>query len=190
MYLDPLLRVIESFDQANWYKRNEEALAALFGRPDGRYPKAAAKTVSLRAPGMDSESGVPFAAYIHPTNPGKGPYGGMSFVVFPVPGEGSLIGLVTGTQGLAPDEAVLGRPGHARKAQAICAWLNREFGKGTQVAWAKQDPTQAEIPVPEELRKKWSAFKDAFEKYGKVMYALFKPDANSKAAREAVTAFL
>ena len=112
-----------------WSKRNDEAFKALFGSPEGRYPKAAEKSVTLRAPEMSQDSGVPFAAYIHPSNPTKGAYGGFSFVIFPAAEAPCLVGLVVGTQGLAPDEAILGRPGHARKAQAICAWLNKEFGK-------------------------------------------------------------
>jgi hypothetical protein len=33
----------------------------------------------------------------------------MSFVIFPVEGEPCLVAMVIGTQGLAPDEAILGR---------------------------------------------------------------------------------
>ena len=32
--------------------------------------------MTVRAPGMSPESGVPFAAYIHPANPKSGPYEG------------------------------------------------------------------------------------------------------------------
>ena len=73
---------------------------------------------------------MPFVAYIHHSNPTSGAYGGMSFAAFPVANGPCLISLVVGTQGLSPDEATLSRPGHARKVQAICAWLNREYGHG------------------------------------------------------------
>ncbi|HLJ25215.1 MAG TPA: AAA family ATPase [Candidatus Angelobacter sp.] len=190
MSIDALVELIHAENQGNWSERNKQAFESLFGSPKGRYPKLAERTVTLRAPSIDPETGVPFSAYIHPSNPQSGPYSGLSFVIFPSPGEPSLVGLVVGTQGLAPDEMVLGRPGHARKAQAICAWLNREFGKGTQVAWAKQDPTQTEISVPDELRKKWAGFKSTFDRYGKVIYALVKPDSDMRVTREAVTALL
>ena len=148
MSIDPLVQIVHSLQQAEWSKRNEEAFEALFGSPEGRYPKAAKSSVTLRAPEMSADSGVPFAAYIHPSNPSKGAYGGFSFVIFPVADAPCLVGLLVGTQGLSPDEAILGRPGHARKAQAICAWLNQEFAHGEQIAWAKQDPTRTDINVP------------------------------------------
>ena len=141
-----------------------------------RYGKRAETSVTLRAPDMNrSEAGIPYAAYIHPANPTSGPYGGMSFVIFPVEGEPCLIGMVIGTQGLAPDEATLGRPGHARRMQAICAWLDHSFGDGERVAWAKHDPTRTDIAVPDEIRKAWSAYERVFGKYGGEVYALYGP---------------
>lgn len=190
MSIDALIDLIHAKEYSNWTKPNEKAFKALFDTPEGRYPTRAEKTVTLRAPEMNSESGVPFAAYIHPSNPKSGPYSGFSFVIFPVPGSECLVGLIVGTQGLSPDEAILGKPGHARKAQAICTWLNRAFGKGEQIAWAKQDPTRTDTTVPENLQKKWPEFKPVFEKYGKEMYALFRPTEERKATSEAVTAFL
>ncbi|MGO9519596.1 MAG: AAA family ATPase, partial [Candidatus Korobacteraceae bacterium] len=190
MSLDPLVQLIHSLQQDEWSKRNDEAFRALFGSPEGRYPKAAEKSVTLRAPEMSQDSGVPFAAYIHPSNPTKGAYGGFSFVIFPVPESPCLVGLGVGTQGLAPDEAILGRAGHARKAQAICAWLNKEFGKGQQIAWAKQDPTRLDVNIPEELQSQWSDYKTVFDRYGKVMYAIFKPNSDAEVTRQALTALL
>ncbi len=190
MSLDPLVQLIHSLQHEEWGKRNDEAFKALFGVPDGRYPKAAEKSVTLRAPEMGQDSGVSFAAYIHPSNPTKGAYGGFSFVIFPAVDAPCLVGLVVGTQGLAPDEAILGRPGHARKAQAICAWLNKEFGSGQQVAWAKQDPTRIDINVPENLEREWSVYRPVFGRYGKVLYAVFKPGSDVEITKQAVTAIL
>ncbi len=190
MNLDALVQIIQSSQTDDWTKRNEEAFEALFGSPEGRYPRAAKNSVTLRAPAMSPDSGVPFAAYIHPSNPTKGAYGGFSFVIFPVPDAACLVGLLVGTQGLSPDEVILGRPGHARKAQAICAWLNQEFAQGEQIAWAKQDPTRTDINVPENLQREWSVYKSVFDRYGRVMYALFKPGPDAKATREAVAALL
>lgn len=162
MSLVPLLQIIHSPTQDSWSQRNKAALEALFGSPEGRYPKPAAKAVTLRAPEISADSGVPFAAYIHPSNPPSGPYMGLSFVIFPVPDAPSLVGLVVGTQGLSPDEAILGRPGHARKAQAISSWLNREYGNGSFVAWAKQDPTRTDLPVPDAVKQAWPAYRTVF----------------------------
>ncbi len=190
MSLDPLVQLIHSPQQNEWSKRNDKAFSALFGSPEGRYPKAAEKSVTLRAPEMSQDSGVPFAAYIHPSNPTKGAYGGFSFVIFPAADVPCLVGLVVGTQGLAPDEAILGRPGHARKAQAICAWLNKEFGKGQQIAWAKQDPTRLDVNIPDGLQRQWSEYKGVFDRYGKVIYAIFKPDSDPEITQKALTALL
>lgn len=174
MSVDVLVDIIHHPPQ-NWTDANKAAFEKLFGAPEGRFPKAAEKTMTVRAPEFSSETGVPFAAYIHPSNPTRGAYGGLSFVIFPVPDAPCLVGLGVGTQGLVPDENVLGRPGHARKVRAIANWLNREFGGGSQISWAKQDPTRTDITVPDELQQKWSAYRSVFDRYGKEMYILFRP---------------
>lgn len=191
MSLELLVEIVHSKHRNEWKQRNEKALAALFGE---RFPKRAEKLVKLRAPdmqGSDTEMpGVPYAAYIDPSNPDAGAYGGMSFVLFPVDGEPCLMGMVIGTQGLAPDEAALGRPGHTRKMRAICEWLSRTFGRGELIAWAKQDPTRIDIDVPEEIQKAWSAYGKAFKRYGRYMYALFRPTEDRRASEAAVAAML
>jgi 5-methylcytosine-specific restriction protein B len=185
---DDLIEIIHGRALDSWKKRNEQALSALFG---SRYPKRAEKSVTLRAPEMKGgEAGIPYAAYVHPANPDSGAYGGMSFVIFPGEGEPCLIGMVIGTQGLSPDEAILGRPGHARRMQAICAWLNRSFGHGELVAWAKQDPTRIDVSIPDEIRKAWSAYDKVFGRYGGVLYALYRPNADREATLAALTAML
>jgi len=185
---DSLVEIVHSGTLDSWKERNEKALAGLFGT---RYAKRAEKAVALRAPDMrGSESGVPYAAYIHPSNGDAGAYGGMSFVMFPVEGEPCLVAMVIGTQGLAPDETILGRPGHARKMQAISTWLNHQFGRGDQLAWAKQDPTRIDIDVPGSLQRKWSAYERVFKRYGPVLYAIYKPTADRAGTVAAVTAML
>ena len=189
MSLEALVCIIHE-NQGDWSGANKAAFETLFGAPDGRYPKSAEKTMTVRAPDISLETGVPFAAYIHPANPKSGPYGGLSFVIFPTQDAPCLVGLVVGTQGLVPDEVVLGRPGHSRKVRAICDWLNREFGKGSQVAWAKQDPTRTDTAVPDDLCQKWPEYKSVFDRYGKEMYALFRPSTDRKATTAAITALL
>lgn len=188
MGLEQLVEVIHSASLENWKKRNEDALKDMFG---SRYPKRAEGVVKLRAPDMKgSETGVPYAAYIDPSNADQGAYGGMSFVAFPADGKPCLMGMVIGTQGLAPDEAVLGRPGHARKMRAICGWLNQAFGKGHRVAWAKQDPTRTDLSIPDDIQHEWSDYERVFNRYGNVIYALYKPTEDPAATQKAVAAML
>lgn len=185
---DLLVDLIHSKTIDSWKERNEEALVALFGT---RYPKRAENCVALRAPDMKgSDSGVPYAAYIHPSNPDAGAYSGMCFVIFPAEDAPCLVAMGIGTQGLSPDEAILGRPGHARKMQAICGWLNHQFGGGAQVAWAKQDPTRVDIDVPLPIQNAWTTYERAFKRYGRVLYAVYRPPEDKSGTIAAVTAML
>lgn len=189
MSLDALVEIIHSSNLDRWTERNEAALDGLFGG-GARFAAKAKKSIALRAPLMKSDSGVSYAAYTHPENPTSGAYGGLSFVMFPVPEQPCLIGLVVGTGGLDPDHNILGRPGHARKAQAICAWLNSEYGDGKRVAWAKQDPTRTDISAPRDLTGEMSEYKDVFDRYGHVIYALYRPNEDRTATKKALAAFL
>lgn len=189
MSLDALVEIIHSSNLDRWTERNEAALDGLFGG-GARFAAKAKKSIALRAPLMKGDSGVSYAAYIHPENPTSGAYGGLSFVMFPVPEQPCMIGLVVGTGGLDPDHNILGRPGHARKAQAICAWLNSEYGNGRRVAWAKQDPTRTDITTPTEVTGEMSEYKDVFDRYGHVLYALYRPSDDRAATRSALAAFL
>lgn len=188
MSLTSLLEIIHSGTQENWRDRNDKAFNTLLGGTGGRYKKDAEKDFSLRAPESLTESGVPFAAYIHPSNPKSGAYSGMSFAIFPMADKPALITLVVGTQGLSPDEVILGRPGHARKCQAICKWLNAEYGHGELVAWAKYDPTRIDMQMPR--FESWSDYKSIFDRYGKELYAVYCPSENQKATEAALAAFL
>lgn len=113
--------IFSRYQPTNWAKLANETLQGLFGT---RYRSDAIKTTKVRAPEM-RDSGLPFAALIHTNNPDSGPYGGTSFVLFPIPDGPAMIALGVGTQGLSPEEEVLGRPGHARNAAAVTRWLNR-----------------------------------------------------------------
>ncbi len=126
MWADKILdAILERCSSNGWPERFKAGFEALFGSNGGRYPDNARRQVTLRAPAPSesSEGIVPFAALIHPANPSSGPYGGTSFAVFPGENAPCLLTLVVGTNGLAPDEAILGRPGHARKAKALYAPL-------------------------------------------------------------------
>ena len=116
-----LVDLIYQHDLATWSESAADAFKELFGSASGRYPDRAKDAVQIRAPKFNDENNVPFATLIEPSNPKSGPYGGMSVGIFPVESTAPcLIALGTGTTGLHPDEAILARPGHARKAHAIC----------------------------------------------------------------------
>lgn len=190
MSLDLLVDLVHSQSMEDWAERNSVAFDALFGGSYGRYAIRAKEELSLRAPGIKADSGVPFSAYIHPSNPKSGSYSGLSFVLFPVPDKPCMVALVVGTGGLAPDHTILGRPGHARKSQAICAWLSKQYGQGRLVTWAKQDPTRTDIPVPKEVCSEMAEYKGVFGRYGNEIYALYRPGEDRTATRVALSAFL
>jgi 5-methylcytosine-specific restriction enzyme B len=68
--------------------------------------------------------------------------------------------------------------------------LNKTFGAGEQIAWAKQDPTRTDLNVPEDIQRQWSVYKPAFDSYGKLLYAIFKPSSDVNITKQAVTALL
>lgn len=199
--MQQLTDLVYSTPDATWPDRAEQAFDALFGSRGGRYSTYAQKKATTRAPSIKTK--VPFAALIHPSNPDSGAYGGMSFVVFPQAGDDeddkdatddktvpALFGLVLGTQGLSPDEQILSKPGHARKAKAICAWLNRQFGDGQTIAWAKQDPVRIDQQVPDSIKKKFADYSPVFDRYGGVLYAIFQPTVDREATDQALKAML
>ena len=188
MGLEPLLDIV-MHGATDWATANQAAFEALFGSGDGRYPAAAKDTVALRPAAAANESGVAYAGYIHPSNPTFGQYGGMSIAIFPVPGAACLITFVVGTAGLHPDDEILGRPGHARKVQALCGWLNAAHGRGRQVAWAKQDPTRTDENVPATVISHFEPYKRVFDRYGKVLYGIYAPGDDAQLTMEALKAF-
>jgi 5-methylcytosine-specific restriction enzyme B len=188
--MESLIKLIQTVGTANWQTRCRAAFDELYSAKGGRYPDRAQKVAAQRVPEFKGDTGVPFGALIHPSNPDSGPYGGMSFVVFPMPDVPCLVGLVVGTQGLSPDEEILARPGHARKVGSICAWLNHRYGKGKLCAWAKQDPVRTDLEVPPSVAKTFSPYGTIFERYGKVLYGIFAPTDDATATADATKAFL
>ena len=88
-------------------------------------------------PGADA---VSFAGLVHEDSPTSGVYGGMSLIWFPIEATddqpaGSLLTFVCGTRGLAPDEQILGRPGHARHLQALRRHVGKEPGPRDANFW-------------------------------------------------------
>ena len=153
------------------------------------------KRFQLRVNSDQKDGAVPYAALIPSEQELSGPYGGMSFVLFPADetGKPALIAMVIGTNGLAPDEAILGRPGHARKCAAIASWLNRR-ASGV-FAWAKSDPVRIDLQLPAAVENELEAWNGASKKYGKVVYAVFvspkdRTDESDSIVRDAIAAFV
>ena len=185
MSLAHLVELVHSSGLGQFSAVSAASFESLFGGSTGRYPALAKSTVSLRVNAMDGETNVPYLAYIAPNNPSSGRYSGLSFVVFPHVDQPALFGLVVGTDGLAPDQAILGRPGHARKAQAICAWLTAQRPHSS---WAKQDPTRTDLEIPDDAR--FPGHERVFQRYGKQMYALYCPDDDRDKTERALAALL
>ena len=188
--MNQLVNLIHDDAIENWADKAKSAFAEIFGSSGGRYPDRANRVVTLRAPKFRGGTGVPFASLIHPSNPDSGAYGGMSFVLFPVSDAPSMLAMVIGTQGLSPDEEVLARPGHSRKVSAICSWLNKKYGQGNLVAWAKQDPVRIDLDVPGNIKRLFPEYNSVFDRYGKVIYGFFVPNGNFAATSDALKAFL
>jgi len=188
--MDSLIKLIHTPGTEDWPTRCKAAFDELYSAKGGRYPDRAQRIAAPRVPEFKGDTGVPFGALIHPSNPDSGPYGGMSFVVFPASNVPCLVGLVVGTQGLSPDEEILARPGHARKVGAICGWLNCGYGKGKLCAWAKQDPVRTDLEVPSSIAQAFSPYGAIFERYGKVLYGIFAPTDDINATADATKAFL
>lgn len=165
----------QPYDSAtSWAEDSNQAFSALFGSPGGRYPARAENDIQFRTPKIEMGKGVPFSAIIHESNPSSGGYGGMSFVIFPVEDSPPMIAMVAGTQGLSPDEHILGKPGHTRKVNAIVSWLNDKAGR--RVAWAKRDAVRTDLTVPDNVQNDYQEYKNVFNRYGGEIYGFCKAD--------------
>lgn len=194
--MEGLLRALDAHLDENWAKNVPDQLKAVVEDRGSRLEVAAdakpgRNRLQLRVAGS-TKMEVPFVALIAPGQEPSGKYGGLSFVIFPRTNGPSLIGWVVGTQSLEPDQDVLSRPGHARKAQAIARWLNREAGQ--RVAWAKGDPTQVDesVRIPKDVVQELPDFGAVFDKYGHVIHLLYAPPRGfaNDAARTALLVLL
>lgn len=164
-------------------------LESLFG---GRYHKRHYAKTAVRdalklGTAEGDDQGVPFAGLINPDNPESGPYGGTSVVWFPTREHGSLLGLGVGTRGLSPDEGILTRPGHRRRAAALRRMLAR---KGVE-SWSKPDPANLGVTVPRTTLERFLGFEAALKRYGHEMYcmAMVPKSGQPKLARKVVQSF-
>lgn len=171
--MSPLREIIEAPFDKTW---GDTTRAKLEDFAKERYGTRWGKKLQVRVNGDTSEEAAAYAAFIPADQPKAGPYGGMSFVLFPSKSAPALVALVVGTNGLEPDEQTLGRPGHARKAAAIARWLNSEAK--SWVAWAKRDPVRMDQPLPKLIKQRLGAYAAAVEKYERFSYLLFIPESS------------
>lgn len=148
----------------------------------------------LRVNSDIKDGAVPYIALIAPDQDTSGPYGGLSFVVFPSDEPGPpLICMVIGTQSIAPDDRVLGSSGHSRRCRAITQWLPSLPEGG--FAWSKRDPIRTDLDLPRVVKNKLTRWDASVRKYGPVLYACHAPTgtgttADTDAQRNALTVFL
>ena len=124
----------------------------------------------LRVNSDTKEGAVPYVALIAPDQDTSGPYGGMSFVIFPADEKGpALICMGIGTQSIAPDDMVLGKPGHARRCRAITRWVAALPDGG--FTWSKRDPVRTDLDLPKIVKSQLGRWDQSLRKYGPVLYA-------------------
>ncbi len=168
-----------------WHEHAEHFLDDFIRK---RYGQQGRKAIALRCPKIGLDDGA-FAAVLHKDAPSSGGYGGTSFVMFPSETDSVLISLVVGTQGLAPDEHILTRPGHARTSRAFASWARLDLKMPK--AWAKSDPTRIDVLVPNEVASNFSSHSSALSRYGSVAYLMVDPSSCSDTAvSQAFTALL
>jgi 5-methylcytosine-specific restriction protein B len=180
----------EAVSWEDWKNESREALEGLFGtRFHATHLKD--KRKMIRVAPIREDEGIAFAGLLPEESAESGPYGGMSLVWFPITTEDgngkSLLTFVCGTQGLAPDEEILGRPGHARSVQA----LGRALAPFVDARiWTKPDPANIRTLLPETTARRFSEFEGVFKKYGSLIYAMAEVPNEPEKAERVVSGFL
>lgn len=168
-------------------KKDVAIKTVLEGLFDDRYHSRHKPKVGFRdAYGLAQDDHIAWAGLIAEENPPSGPYGGASLAWFPCEG-GSLVTLVVGTRGLAPDEGLLPRHGHRRRVSA----LRRNLSEAGVRAWSKPDPAAINIDLPEAARRFFPECASVLKRYGSVIYcaAWVGSDFDADRARSIVQAF-
>jgi 5-methylcytosine-specific restriction enzyme B len=159
------------------------ALAELFGR---RYQQRSRPKDAFRDAYSLAGEGVPYAGMIAPENATSGAYGGASLAWFPCV-DGTLVTLVVGTKGLAPDEGLLTRHGHRRRVSALRHYLASKSIR----AWAKSDPSAIGVQVPRAAREGLQASPSVFDRYGDVIYSMaWVPKGDIDTAATVISAYV
>jgi 5-methylcytosine-specific restriction enzyme B len=178
--------IARGLDQSDGGAKHSTIKAALDGLFDTRYhARSRPKDAFRDAYGLRDE-GIPYAGVIAPENPPSGPYGGASLAWFPRD-DGTLMTLVVGTKGLAPDEGLLTRHGHRRRVAALRQYLTQ---RGV-TTWSKSDPAAISQTMPDASRRQFPSCGPVFDRYGDVIYAAaWVPKGDTAKADEVVRAFV
>jgi 5-methylcytosine-specific restriction protein B len=166
---DPFAPIAAILAEALDYKPSESGgsiKATLEGLFDSRYHTANRAKNLFRDAYALKDDGVPYAGVTAAENPPSGAYGGASLAWFPTEA-GTLVTLVVGTKGLAPDEGLLTRHGHRRRVEALRRYLARQG----VVSWSKSDPAAIATSVPEAARRLFPQCESVFGRYGQVIYS-------------------
>lgn len=141
-----------------------------------RYGSAKAQRVGRREPLLKLDD-APYTALLHRDEPSSSAYGGMSLVLFPSAEHGSLLALGVGTRGISPDDAILARPGHARRSRALASWANSmaKPDLGDPPAWAKADPVRIDLDLPATQKNRLAPWEAAVGRYGPQIYLAIDP---------------
>lgn len=177
--------IAQGLDYPDGGPKNSQIKPVLDGLFESRYhARSRPKDAFRDAYGLKDE-GVPYAGVIAPENPNSGAYGGASIAWFPCDG-GTLITLVVGTKGLAPDEGLLTRHGHRRRVSALRNYLAQ---RGI-ASWSKADPAAISTKMPEAARRQFSSCAAVFNRYGDVIYsAAWIPKGDTDEADHVVRAY-
>ncbi|CAN5702444.1 hypothetical protein BH24ACI4_BH24ACI4_27750 [soil metagenome] len=177
--------VAQGLDYPVGGSKNSQIKAVLDSLFDSRYhARSRPKDAFRDAYGLKDE-GVPYAGVIAPENPNSGAYGGASIAWFPCD-DGTLMTLVVGTKGLAPDEGLLTRHGHRRRVSALRNYLAQR----RIASWSKADPAAISTRMPEAARRRFPSCAAVFNRYGDVIYtAAWIPRGDATTADAVVRAF-
>jgi 5-methylcytosine-specific restriction enzyme B len=164
-----LTELIKAPHSELWHTHAAKAIGNLF---EDRYKQITIKNdIQLRTPNIEFDN-APYAALIHKNNPTTGAYSGISLVISPSQdGRSILMGFGAGTNGIAPDEDLLGLPGHMRFIRALSISLSSSDGV---FAWHKADPTLVDEKqkVFKRTPDEFAPFTAFWKKYQHVMYSV------------------
>ena len=177
--------IAQGLDYPTGGPKNSQIKTVLDGLFESRYHARSRPKDAFRDAYGLRDDGVPYAGVIAPENPNSGAYGGASLAWFPCD-DGTLMTLVVGTKGLAPDEGLLTRHGHRRRVSALRSYLTH---RGV-AAWSKADPAAISTKIPEAAGRQFSSCASVFNRYGEVIYsAAWIPKGNANVAEQVVRVY-
>lgn len=178
--METIIEFVRRGHGENWHEQARAVWNDFLGK---RYGERQAQRVGRREPLLPLDK-APYTALLHRDEPTSSAYGGMSLVLFASAEHGSLMALVVGTRGVSPDDAILARPGHARRSRAIAAWANARARAQLDdpPAWAKADPVRIDLDLPASQKSRLAPWDAAVGHYGREIYLAIDPRGLDDAA--------